>query len=73
LRFSKTNIFEFQGEKRERRVTLTKLANSFSNALNDFQRAQRESLEKEKQAMKQQQMKDGVGNEGNTLISIDNR
>jgi len=50
-------------------VTLTNLAISFSNALNDFQRAQRETLEKEKQAMKQQQRKDGTL----TLISIDNR
>merc|ERR1711976_161604 len=59
---------ETPGEKRERRVTLTKLANSFSNALNDFQRAQRETLDKEKLARKEQS-----GNqENNSLISLEN-
>jgi len=60
---------ESPAEKRERRVTLTKLANTFSNVLNEFQRAQRESLEKEKMAMKQQM---GGQNEQNSLISLDN-
>lgn len=62
---------ETPGEKRERRVTLTKLANSFSNALNEFQRAQRDSLEKGKSAMRAQQGT-APNNEGNSLIAIDN-
>ena len=58
---------EQDSEKRQRRVMLTKLANTFSNCLNEFQRAQRESLDKERAAMKSQQTQ-----EGQTLINMEN-
>merc|ERR1712241_853830 len=58
---------EQDAEKRQRRVMLTKLANTFSNCLNEFQRAQRESLDKERAAMKSQQSQ-----EGQTLINMEN-
>merc|ERR1711970_1514820 len=58
---------EQDSEKRQRRVMLTKLANTFSNCLNEFQRAQRESLDKERAAMKSQQSQ-----EGQTLINMEN-
>jgi len=47
---------------------LTKLANTFSNCLNEFQKAQRESLEKEKMAMKSQ----STNEEKNHLINMEN-
>ena len=43
---------EQESEKRQRRVMLTKLANAYSNGLNEFQKAQREILEKQKIAMR---------------------
>lgn len=58
---------EQDADKRQRRVMLTKLANTFSNGLNEFQRAQRESLEKERAAMKSQQTQ-----EGQHLINMEN-
>merc|ERR1711892_481049 len=58
---------EQDSEKRQRRVMLTKLANTFSNCLNEFHRAQRESLDKERAAMKSQQTQ-----EGQTLINMEN-
>jgi len=58
---------EQDADKRQRRVMLTKLANTFSNCLNEFQRAQRESLEKERAAMKSQQTQ-----EGQHLINMEN-
>ena len=59
---------EQESERRQRRVMLTKLANTFSNCLNEFQKAQRESLEKEKMAMKSQ----STNEEKNHLINMEN-
>jgi len=59
---------EQESERRQRRVMLTKLANTFSNCLNEFQKAQRESLEKEKMAMKSQSSNE----EKNHLINMEN-
>lgn len=60
---------EQESERRQRRVMLTKLANTFSNCLNEFQKAQRESLEKEKMAMKSQATNQ---EEKNHLINMEN-
>lgn len=59
---------ESPAEKRERRITLTRLANNYSNALNEYQKSSRELLNREKEAMSQQ----NSATEGNSLIALDN-
>jgi len=59
---------DVQAEKRERRITLTRLANNYSNALNEYQKSTRELLNREKASISQQT----TTSEGNSLIALDN-
>jgi len=59
---------DVQAEKRERRITLTRLANNYSNALNEYQKSSRELLNREKASISQQTN----ASEGNSLIALDN-